>query len=174
MTVEELIKRYNVKDNGDGRIGIYNVKLATAEKAVEEIKSRKPEILAYYKAKRDAAEKEREERQMKIDAIEGLTELKKAIADWDKYHYQFNKCMESECPSGFPQKPNVDIAELKLKYPKASAYLKAENWSFASHYKKSSLGEKALERIINGENYEEVINNMEKSWSDYCEEHMWD
>lgn len=73
-----------------------------------------------------------------------------------------------------PTKPAVSITELYEKYPKAAAMLQAEAYSSASNVAKSSAGRKARERIIDGEDYTQVIADMEKEWTDYCDEHVWD
>lgn len=174
MTVKELVTRYGLEDANDGRLRVRFAELVKKEKMLDELKARKDEILAYCKAEREAAEKAKADRQNKINAIEGLDELKKAVAEWDEYHEQFNRCLENENTTRYPHKPQVDIDELRAKYPRASAYLMAENWSYASHHEKSSLGDKALEQIINGADYNEVINNMKTAWTDYCNKRLWD
>lgn len=84
--------------------------------------------------------------------------------------------MENEKNDGTnpPVAPKSDINELINKYPRSAAYIKAENWKMSANYSKSIYGEKACNRIINEENYENVIKEMEKEWSDYCERNMWD
>lgn len=109
-----------------------------------------------------------------IAAIEGLDEILKARAEWDEYYYKREKAFESECGI-FPAEPKVKINDLKAKYPRAAAYLKAEAYSNASNYRKAAAGQKALERIINGEDHEVVIAEMEAEWSNAAHEAvMWD
>jgi hypothetical protein len=66
------------------------------------------------------------------------------------------------------------MEELYSKYPRAVMYKKAEYYAHNANYRKSTLGREAMEAIINGEPYEEVIDNMEKKWKEYCDEHIWD
>ncbi len=78
--------------------------------------------------------------------------------------------MEDEYNDGArpPRKPSVSIAELKAIYPRAAAYIEAKEWSYASNYIKSAAGRVAVEKIINGYDYNETLANMKKEWSDYC------
>lgn len=71
-------------------------------------------------------------------------------------------------------KPKDNIDELKKKYPRAAAYLVAENESLKSNYELAAIGKKALEAIINGENHEKVMEEMEHAHKAFAERHMWD
>lgn len=134
------------------------------------------EIKAGLIAKRDAELAAAAERKAKINAIEGLNEIQTAIADWERYDSEFAKMMDDERNDGArpPKRPTSNVVELLEKYPRADAYLTAEEFSLADHYVKSNAGKKALEKIINGEDYVAAIAAMEKEWHDYCDEHMWD
>ena len=173
MTAQEMIKKYNLVLVDDNTFRSYSCrKLTKAE--IEMIKAAKPEIIKILRAEKEAEEKARAERKAKIAAIEGLDELRKALAEWDEYYYKREKALESECGT-FPVEPKVNINDLKAKYPRAAAYLKAEAYSNASNYKKAAAGQKALERIINGEDHEVVIAEMEAEWSNAAHEAvMWD
>lgn len=110
-----------------------------------------------------------------VNAIEGLKEIEAAIAEHDKYHRDFNRRMENENLSsiGIPQ-PKSDITALKAKYPRAVAYLMADGYSNAANDSKVSAGEKAVKRIVNGEDYTAAIADMEAEWKASCAEHVWD
>jgi hypothetical protein len=153
--VEDMIRRYGIGETEDGRIYIQH-----PGKDIEIIKAAKAEILEYF-AKKKA---EKEERERKIAAIEGLKEIKEARAEWSNYHYKFNRAMESgNC--NFPAKPESDPEALAVKYARAAAYLKADSYSNASNYAKADAGKNALDRIINGETHETVIAEMETEWT---------
>lgn len=49
-----------------------------------------------------------------------------------------------------------------------------DDWSGAAHYAKAGAGRRALERIINGEDHNTVIEEMEAEWSSHCREHIFD
>lgn len=175
MTVSEMIKAYNITLDPakPGMLRAYNVKKVKADNAMKTIAEAKPEIMAILTAEKEAKEKAIREREEKIAAIEGLSELEAAIAEHEKYHYDFNRAMENG-NGVLPNLPKSDIPALKEKYPRAAAYVKAYNWTLASHFVKCGAGRKALERIINGEDYSAAIRDMEKEFSDYCNEHIWD
>jgi len=168
--IEECIKKYGIWNPKDGRIGI---KGKTTPKDIELIKSNKAEILQYFADRERESAEESTKRQAKIDTIKGLQEIKNAIAEWNNYYYIRDKAFESEC-GRMPNKPETSIDELKKMYPRAAAYIKADSYSNSTNYKKAVAGKKAIERIVEGEDYEIVIKNMESEWSAHCEGHIWD
>jgi hypothetical protein len=173
LTVEELVKLCEIIDAGDGRLGCRNK--YQAQKHLDELKTKREEILKYLADKKAAEKAAAEAREAKINAIEGLKELKAAINEQDDYYHEINRRFENEALSSIlPTQPTANIKELKEKYPRAAAYIKAENWKYANNYAKAAAGKKALERIINGENYEQALADMEAEWSAHCQEHMWD
>lgn len=145
--------------------------------ALQEIKA----ILLEEKAERDAEEtKKREEaarigreREERRAAIPGVKLIEKAREEWDKWHDDTVRAIDNG--DGIrPAEPNVNIEELKEQYPQAAALLKAESYSRSTNYAKASAGSKARERIIDGEDYTQVIAEMAQEWTDYCHKHMWD
>lgn len=175
MDAKEIIHKYHIEDAHDGtiRIGIpRGQKLSDSELSM--IKAAKPEILARFAEKKAAEDARRKAREDKINAIEGLTELKAAIDAEIAYGRAFDRMMEDEYNDGVnpPSKPKVSSADLRKQYPRAAAYIKAENWEYANHYAKSSAGRRAKERIINGDDYSTVLADMEAEWSAHCEEHI--
>ena len=159
--IENLVKKYELylKDEG------FSMKSKPTKTDYQWMVENKEEIKKYLREEKERKAKEAQERQNKINAIEGLEELEKAIAEWENYHYQNQKRFDSEARSSFGiEKPKVNVEELKVKYARANAYLIAEAWKYASNYAKSSAGKKAIEKIINGEDYKKVIGDMEKEW----------
>ena len=159
-----------------GRMRISGLKktMKRPEPAVlDEIKT----ILLEEKAERahapPKADRIRSEREARRDAIPGIKEIEEARSAWDKYHYIYDKVI-ADGEGRMPTKPAVSTTELCEKYPKAAAMLQAEDYSRASNVAKCSAGRKARERIIDGEDYTQVIADMEKEWTDYCDEHVWD
>lgn len=125
----------------------------------------------------DLAKEEYEEKENKKHKnIPGLVELEKIIMDWDYYQEGCSRMMEDEMNDGVnpPKRPSIEVAEIAKRYPIAAAYIKADNWSMASHYVKSAAGDKAKIAIENGEDYKIVIAEMEKIWNDHTTNHMWD
>ena len=174
MTAKEIIKKYNIFLSDDGeRIGTYHMDAVKKDGMLDTLKSLKPEIISTLKADKEAAEKAAGERRAKIEAIEGLKELEAAREAVREYHDKFIDAMDSG-DGLFPPTPKVNIDDLSAKYPRANAYLTAESWSMSENYIKASAGEKALERIIDGENHETAIAEMKREWDEYCKAHMWD
>lgn len=173
--IQGLIKKYGISLYGEEKIYVSNVTLLRKDKAEETIKSKKPEIMAYLKEEEAAEKRAYEERQAKIKAIEGLEEIKSAIKEQVRWREDFNQAMES--PDGCVRmraKPEDNIDEMKKKYPRAAAYLKAENESLKSNYELAAIGKKALEAIINGEDHEKVMAEMGKAHKEFVDRHFWD
>lgn len=66
------------------------------------------------------------------------------------------------------------VAELRKKYPVADAYLIADKESRRSNYELATIGKKGLERIINGEDYKKVLDDMKKERAAFTESHIWE
>jgi hypothetical protein len=125
----------------------------------------KDNIIDYLKNELSEKEKLKKEREDKIKSIEGLTEISNAINENATARYKFNKSFENEYTSSFATLPKpIDVKALKEKYPRAAAYLKAEAYENSDNIDKYSAGKKAKERIINGEDYNQVIKDMENEW----------
>jgi hypothetical protein len=171
--IRELIEGWSMKAvimDGEEKLQATPPSQREMDKYLEYIKANKDLFLAEIKK----IEAEKAQREAKIQAIEGLKELKAAIAQ-EQYEYeQRQKRWESESLSSImPEKPAVSVVELKAKYPRAAAYITAEGWSRSSNSGKRQAGKKALERIIAGENHEQVLADMEAEWSEYVRA-RWD
>ncbi len=108
-----------------------------------------------------------------VEKIEGLEEIKRVSNEWANYNYEYNRRFEAE-DYGALAKPEITVEELKTRYPRAAAYLKAQSWTRSNNVGKFSAGRKALERIIAGEDYEQVLADMEAEWTEYTRTRMWD
>lgn len=104
------------------------------------------------------------EYQRKLDGIEGLTALNKLADEWATYRARTEYAMDNDRT---PPKMPETLADLAAKYPRAAAYRKASAWESASNYIKSGCGRRAVKRIVNGDDHDQVINDMEREWSDY-------
>ena len=97
------------------------------------------------------------------DVIEGLAEIRAAITAWVNYHQakaEFERGLRdfADVPAYDPRK----VDALKAKYPRAAAYLEAERWVKSSVFVKVRLGTRACERILAGEDYNTVLDDMTK------------
>lgn len=185
MTVQDLIQTYNITlqttltDKGwepTGKLAICEGAACKRDGKLDEIKARKSDILAALMEEHNAEKSARAEREAKINAIPGLREIKAAQEDMERWREEFITSFESEAGGGVGvrTKPKYDMAGLYAKYPRAKAYLEASDYANAEHYVKAGAGKKAMEAIINGEDYEQAINNMKAEWAEYTTEHMWD
>lgn len=185
MTAQELIKKYDIilqsklTDKGfipTGTLLVRKVDACRRDGELDAVRAAKPEILAILMTEREAADRARKERKEKIRSIPGLEEIKAALADLASWNREFQASFEGESGGGVGvrPKPNYDLDAMYAKYPRAKAYLKASAYADAEHYVKAAAGEKALEAIINGEDYAEAIAVMEADWSKYTQGHMWD
>lgn len=178
MNTQELIQRYKITlkidEHGQptGNLVVYR-----ADKtALAAIKAAKPEIVSILLEQREAALRAEQERQRKIAAIPGLREIEAARADLVNWKLEFNASFDGENGGGVGvrPKPKYDMDAMYAQYPRAKAYLDAQDFAESDNDAKAAAGRKALEAIINGENYEQAIHTMNSEWAAYCESHLWD
>lgn len=178
MNTQELIQRYRIAlkidEHGQptGNLVVYRADKA----ALAAIKAAKPEIVATLLAQRKTGLRAEQERQAKIDAIPGLREIGAARADLVNWKLEFDTSFDGENGGGVGvrPKPKYDMDALNAKYPRAKAYLDAQDFAESDNDVKAAAGRKALDAIINGENYEQAIDTMNSEWAAYCESHLWD
>jgi len=109
-----------------------------------------------------------------IAAIPGMSELKKASSIVSYARDDYNQA----CKYGYPvrEAKSMELAEKKYKeladeYPIASAYLSAEAWVIYSHWsntEKVAAGRKACQRILSGDNWQDVLSDMDAEWTSYA------
>lgn len=186
MEPQELVKTYDIclatsrnpatgRWEPDGRLMIRNTYRVKKDNALEEIKSRKPEIIEVLTAEENARKAAFEDRQRRIDSIEGLKEIVAAKEAVRKYHRDFDAAMDDEYNDGvnLPSRPVFNFEEAYKKYPKAVAYLKAQGLADSSNYELSAIGRKAVEGILYGD-WEEAIETMDAERSANADKHAWD
>ena len=178
MNAQELIEQYKIALKIDehghptGNLIVYR-----ADKtALAAIKAAKPEIVSILLEARETALRAEQERQKKIDAIPGLREIEAARADVVNWKLEFDASFDGENGGGVGvrPKPKHDMDTMYAQYPRAKAYLDAQEFVASENDAKSAAGRKALEAIINGENHEQAIATMNSEWAAYCERNVWD
>lgn len=175
MNIEEFVQATHTFRLGD-KVGTTSVRKSDAPAYAAYVNAHKPEILSFLIEKEEAEKKAAADWQAKIDAIEGLKELEAANEALLNYREAFNRAIEND-DAIFPSKPSVTpegIEALRKKYPRAAAYRKAEACSLAANYVQASAYKKALERIINGDDYEKALADADAEWKAYLDEHIWD
>lgn len=178
MNTQELIQRYKIAlkidEHGQptGNLIVYR-----ADKtALAAIKAAKPEIVAALLAERNAAFRAEQERQAKIAAIPGLREIEAARIDLVNWKLEFDASFDGENGggAGVRPKPKYDMDAMYAKYPRAKAYLDAQDFAGSENAAKSAAGQKALEAIINGEDHELALSVMVAEWKSHVASHIWD
>lgn len=96
--------------------------------------------------------------------IEGLRELRAAILAWDRYHYLSAKYLEGDIHER-PVAPTAHIGKLNEKYPRAAAYVKADDWANSAGFIKSRFGRIACQKIAAGADHDEVLKKMEADYA---------
>ena len=101
------------------------------------------------------------ERRAKVAAIEGLAELRAAIKNRSNYFVAKMQFERGEIDfEAVPVYRSGEIKELEKKYPRASVYLEAERWIYSQNPVKVRLAARALEKLLDGEDPEAVIQEM--------------
>lgn len=102
-----------------------------------------------------------EERKAQVAAIEGLAEIRAAIKAWANYHEAKMEFERGERDfEDVPAHKPGEVDALKKKYPRAAAYLEAEQWIYSASPVKVRLASRAMEKILAGEDHEAVIQEM--------------
>ena len=140
------------------------------EDDLKAIKAEKPNIIAILAEEAAQRKKAAEERQSKIDAIEGLAELEEELENYQHKNFFYSQSFslffydnwreDGFDPNDYPS--TSKLLELKEKYPRAIAYLYAKNHSNSSDFLYAGRGRKAMEQILNGEDYEMAIAEMDR------------
>ena len=171
--INGLIDNYNLEMVIEDGVEVIRTIMRLKPEEIAMVKSVRNEIIAEFKRRKNEEQRIMEERTVKIKSIIGLEEIKKASRDIEKYYSDLDYAMERGT-GVIPSKPTAKVSDLMEKYPRASAYIKAEAWVYASNYKKSKAGRTALKKIINGEDYEKALEVMELEWSTSVEASIWD
>lgn len=167
-----------ILEHSGARFSMMGDKMAVSprDKAIKLVKAHPAEMQEIKAALMDEEAEEREtaERRRNFrDAIPGLKELEAAKAEQATYREAFARAVDSG-DGIYPTKPKSDPEKLSARYPAAAAILRAESYSCASNDRKASAGRKAVERILDGEDWKKVINDMETEWHEATSERMWD
>lgn len=107
------------------------------------------------------------------DKIEGVKEIREALRIEVDYRLSCQRAIESGSGT-YPAPIKTNLENLKMQYPIAVAYLRAEEYSQASNFEKATAGVKAMRRLLAGEDYKFVNDEMETEWSTAAASHMWD
>lgn len=175
LTIEKAVEIYQIHRTENNDRIFLNRSVTENQEHFDFVRSHKTEIVDYLKEHEESMKREAEEQQAKLNALEGLRELEDASIAWKEYYIAYRRFIEDDAEGKAPKKPEASLEELVRKYPRANAYMKAESYAYSSsNNARAAAGKKALERILNGEDYKQAITDMKKEWRDYCEEHVFD
>lgn len=175
LTIEKAVEIYQIHRTENNDRIFLNRSVTENQEHFDFVRSHKTEIIAYIEEQKAIEEQQHLERLKKMNAIEGLQELEDASIAWKEYYIAYRRFIEDDAEGKAPKKPEASLEELVRKYPRANAYMKAESYAYSSsNNARAAAGKKALERILNGEDYKQAITDMKKEWRDYCEEHVFD
>ena len=175
MEVKELIKKYNLQAvEKDGKMMVHT-RLRVPAEDVAAIKENREEILKEILDAKEQRARVYQERQAKIDAIPGLMEIKTELAKAADWRRRFNASFETESGGGWGvgPRPQYDFEAAYKKYPQAHAYLIAEREAYKSNYELAEIGQRALEKVINGQ-WKEAMDDLKREKDEFADRHAWD
>ena len=175
MEVKELINKYNLQAvKKDGKMMVHT-RARVPAKDVAAIKEHREEILKEILDAKEQARKAYEERQAKINAIPGLSEIKTELAKAADWRRRFNASFETEDGGGWGvgPRPQYDFEAAYKKHPQAHAYLIAEREAYKSNYELAEIGQRALEKVINGQ-WKEAMDDLKREKDEFADRHAWD
>lgn len=163
---KRLISMYGISDTGKGTL---RVRASVPAETLDFIRAEKSGILAYLQEAKVLEKR----RNAALASMEGIDEIRKAVYAIRNFHRQFNDAMDNEDYRPI-KRPDIDLDALYKKYPIAKAYLDAEAFGLSENFAKSKIGKDAMNRILDGENHENVISDMNAEWSEYVNRHAFD
>lgn len=99
----------------------------------------------------------------KVNAIEGVAEIRAAIRRSIDYHRARQELERGErFLEDVPTYIHKEIDDTRKKYPRAAAFLEAERWVSTGNPIKVRLGSIACQRILDGEDYNTVLEDMSR------------
>lgn len=171
--IKEMIKRYGIKEAGNGKIRCYNIELAKT--GLDAIKAAKPEILAYFAAERQALADKMAAEEKAFEAIQGIKEIQNIRNAWAAWRREFNRGMDDELLSCVSTAaPEVKVADVEAKYPEAVFALKVDAERYAANYDIAAIAQKAYSAIVSGQPISEVKAIYDAEKKDFVNRNMWD
>ena len=169
--IEKLINANNIKiyDKDDTKITFYiNPYDKAPEQTKNTIQSNKADILAYLYEQRDF-EKRKKAREKAFEELCGYKIICDVAKNWDYYKQDVDDSYDDD--TIYPRKPEITMSEICKKYPVGALYYEMKCWAeYAPNFSHSAAGERAVERMINGENPQTVYDEAQKEWAQAAEE----
>lgn len=99
--------------------------------------------------------------------IEGMDELRAIRKVWSDHRAAFNRWREEGYKGNPPAAPTVTITDIAAKYPRAAAFVEAEDFSRGAGDTVCAMCRKAMEKIMRGEDYAKAIEEMHREWDNW-------
>lgn len=103
-----------------------------------------------------------------IRNIPGIEDVLAAHDEWDTYFREMRVFLKNDSIGSPPRMPLTDIDMLRGKYPQASAFVDALEFSEEPNEAKAVAGDRAMTRIAAGEDPDLVISEMVQEWKRAC------
>lgn len=107
-----------------------------------------------------------ERRQNFRNSIPGIEALEVAKAEQAAFDEAYKLALNYGIGK-FPAEPESDLDALEAQYPMANALLCAETYSNSHIAAKAEIGQKAVENILDGADWENEVKEMKKQWRDH-------
>jgi len=105
-------------------------------------------------------------------AVPGYRALTAAISA-EGANYERTRAAIESGDGVLPSTSLVDVDSVRRGYPVAAACIRAESYADASNDQKAAAGRKAVNRILAGENYAQVIVEMNAQWREAAKAAVW-
>ena len=170
--IERIVEFYGIQAvNGQLRI-VRNMEELKAN--IDMIRAAKPEILAWFKARDDAAAAELKRREENFNAIPGVAEVTAARREWSAYKAAFDAVFDSG-DGVYPTAPKVNLKAVEDAHPIAVWALEVKRRAlYSQHYEISRAACEAYEALQNGANPDETKVIYDEEIKEIVERHMWD
>lgn len=166
--IKDMIEKYAIIDNGDGRLRINNSRIVTPT-VMEQLKAAKPAILFYLAEKRAAHERRCET----FESITGVRELRAVREEWAQYRTAFNRAIE-QGDSVFPPLPAVREEDVESQYPAAVFALEVEHRKGGANYELAKIATIAYNALCDGDPWEDVKSTYDAATKHFVSHRIWD
>lgn len=172
--LEWLIRAYQIKDNGDGRI---RINIRPDKETCEVIRTHKAEIMQILhemEAKENEQRELAQKRQETIEAIPGYTELCAALRREEDYREKYTAAWERG--DGFlPSPPRGPSSSSIAKEHQAAAFARSMDVQrFSANSEIASIAGRAYAALGDGQDWEKVMAAFDADMAAFRERHFWD
>lgn len=170
IEIAEMIRKYKIRNVGDGRIHIQAPNLSKEE--LDQIVSVKREILRYWETCRREAIKREEVQRKNFESIPGVKEIRAASKEFNEYREKFNRYMERG-DGILPATPKTDLDALHKQYPDAVFALEVYSKTHSANDEIATIAQRAYAALMDGKSVETVKAQYDADMDAFTEKHIW-